>query len=225
MFQALLRSDILVKLPQSTDDVAVMTKGGIYVSTLAHKEKYNPTHGTVVQIAPDVKNIQIGDEVFFGNHLWDVAKRRAFGEDDKRFKGHYYPDKVFAVKESAMFTGQNDTSYMIVPSTMLYFLKRGDELVGLNRFVIAEPIPKKEQISDSGLVLVDLDEENYVKNMATVFLAPEGCDLEKGDVIHTLNHCDLTLEEELNAPILPAKYFFIELDDILAKETADAILV
>lgn len=209
MFKGLLRKDILVKLPQSTDDVAVMQRSGIYISTLAHKEKYNPTHGTVVQIASEVEKAQVGDEVFFGNHLWDVAKRRAFGDSDERFKGHYVPDKVFAIKE-------NGESYMILPEWMLYFLKRGEELIGMNQYVIAEPIEKEKLTTESGLVLVDLEEEMYQKDKYRVFLAPEG-ELQKGDVVHTLRHCDIVVEEELNAPILPSKYFFIELDDIIAK--------
>lgn len=217
MFKGLLRSDILVELPQSTDDVAVKTRGGLFVSTLAHKEKYNPTHGKVVQIADEVEKVAVGDTIFFGNHLWDVAKRRAFGDDDDRFKGFYTPDKVFAIKEGDGFDGSPLTCYMILPESMIYFVKRGEELIGMNGFVIAEPIQKEQQVTESKIVLVDLAEESYQENKFKVFLAPEGTEVDAGDIVHTLTHCDIVVEEELNAPILPSKYFFIEADDIIAK--------
>lgn len=207
--------------------MAVKQKSGLYISTVKHKEKFNPTHGTVVEMAEAVSGINIGEEVFFGNHLWDVAKRRAFGDDDLRFKGQYTPDKVFAIKDG-------EDCYMILPRTDIYFLIRNGEVVTQNNFVVAEPLQKESglveveingtkvlipnsTISAGGIALIDTAEENYTENMAVVFAAPDGCDLTKGDTIYTLRHCDIPAEEDLNNPILPKKYFFIELDDIIAK--------
>jgi co-chaperonin GroES (HSP10) len=211
MFKELLRTDILVKLPQGTDDVLVKQKSGIYVSTLSHKEKYNPTYGEVVEVSEGAQHAKAGDVVFFGNHLWDVAKRRAFGDEDERYRGHYTADKVFAVKDGADY-------YMILPEEMIYFLRRGKELIGMNGIVIAEPIAKEKEQTHSGLIIVDLSEETYVENKMRVFLAPNTIDVAKGDVVHTLRHCDIAIEEELNNPILPAKYFFVEAENIIAKE-------
>jgi hypothetical protein len=227
MFKKLLRYDILIKLPQGTDDVAVRQKSGLYVSTIKHREKFNPTHGTVVEMSDSVTGINIGEEIFFGNHLWDVAKRRAFGDDDSRFKGQYTPDKVFAIKEGY-------DCYMILPHKDVYFVVRDGVVIPQNEFVVAEPLQKESglvevevagkkvlmqnsTISEGGIALIDTAEENYTENMAVVFAAPKGSNLSKGDTIYTLRHCDLTAEEDLNNPILPSKYFFIELENIIAK--------
>lgn len=225
--EKLLRNDCLIKLPEYTEKETRTLKSGLYVSALQEKQRFNPTCGVVVKVANDEQIVRVGDTVFFANHIWLNSKTRAFGSDDERFKGMYVGHRSFALKEE-------DGYYMIIPENQLIFIKRGDELIPLNGHVIAVPHENDVTVEDvpmggvfgkvnarkqGSLLIVDLQEEKYKINMAVVFSAPEGSDLKKGDVVHTLKHCDLFVENELNEPILPDKYFFIELEDILAKRT------
>jgi len=210
MFKRLLRDDILVKLPPDTDSLLKKHKSGLYLHTLDGL-KYAPTHGAVIQVSHQTKHVSLGDEVFFGNHNWENAKTRAFGSQDERFAGHPTTHDVFAVKD-------NGDNYMIIPERSLYFIYRNNAIITINDIVICEPIEKVENITPSGLVIVDLKAEKHQDNKAKVFAAPSNRELKKGDIIHTLKHCDIVVEEELNNPILPNKYFYVEYQDIVGKD-------
>lgn len=225
MIQKLLRKDVLVRLPTYTEQTTRQTKSGLYISAIQESQRYAPTSGEVVQIA-ETDHVKLGDTVFFGNHLWKNAKDRAFGSDDERFKNMYFGHECFAIKE-------DDGFYMIIPEKYIYFIKRGEEIIPVNGHVIAVPSDKGtvsasvemggvntkvNGFEKGSLLIVDLQEERYKINMAEIFAAPVDCELKKGDLVHTLKHCDIFVENELNNPVLPEKYFFIELDDIVAKQ-------
>lgn len=196
---------LLLELPSETEEDLTKMKSGLYLMK-REKDKYVPTHGKVIKSTSET--VFIDDEVFFGNHVWGAAKFTAFGDPER--PGVPLPSAYFAIKEG-------DKYYLLIPDNRLYFLKRGETIIVLNNHVIAEPI-KREQKIYSGIIIVDLQPEDYINNKYRVFLAPEESGLHKGDVIDTLNHCDIEVENPLNNPILPNRFFFIELDDILAKE-------
>lgn len=225
MIQSLLRKDVLVKLPEYTEETTRKTGSGLYISALQEAQRYAPTHGEVLVTSERCKYIQKGDIVFFGNHLWKNSLDRAFGSNDERFKKAYFAHETLAIKEE-------DGYYMILPEKYVLFIKRGDEIIPINDYVIGVPIDKgtvEESVEVGGvntkvngyksgsLLLVDLGEEKYRVNMAKIFAAPSDSDLKNGDLVHTLKHCDIFVENDLNNPILPDKYFFIELDDIVAR--------
>lgn len=224
MIHKLLRKDLLIKLPGYTEQTTRQLKSGLYISAMQEGQRYNPTSGVVFSVATEEQSVKVGDTVFFGNHLWQNAKARAFGSDDERFKKMYFGHETFAIKE-------DDGYYMIVPEHLIFFIKRGEEIIPLNGHVIAVPFDKGTVEADvemggvntkvngyekGKLLIVDLGEERYKVNMAKVYAAPVGCELKKGDLVHTLKHCDIFVENDLNNPILPEKFFFIELEDILA---------
>lgn len=224
MIHKMLRNDVLVKLPKYTEETTRKLSSGLYISALQEAQRYAPTHGEVVSIG-SCKHVKIGDNVFFGNHLWKNAKDRAFGNDDERFKKMYFGHEVFAIKE-------DDCYFMVIPEKYVLFIKRGDEIIPINDYIIAVPVEKgtvEESVEVGGvntkingyqkglLLVVDLGEEKYKVNMAKIFAAPVDSELKKDDIVHTLKHCDIFVENDMNNPILPEKYFFIENDDILAK--------
>lgn len=195
---------VLLEMPIETDQEVVKMNNGLYLKKLGDA-RYAPTHGQV--ISTTAPNVFEGDTVFFGNHVWLAAKRTAFG--DPEAKGVYMPSAYFALEEGGKY-------YLIIPENRLYFIKRGDDIIVLNNHVIAEPIKKKQEVV-SGLIIVDLKEEDYVEDRYRVFMAPKGSDLEPGDVVTTLRHCDIEVENRLQNPVLPDRFFLIEQDNIVAK--------
>lgn len=210
MIKKLLRDCVLVKLPQDTDSLVKKTSGGVLIHTLRGR-KYSPTHGTVIKMSVETKYVSLNDEVFFGLHEYDNGKTRAFGNEDKRFDGHATSHDTYVIQEGTDY-------YMIIPEKSLYFIYRNNTIIPLNDIVICEPIEKVINTTPSGLILVDLKAEKHQENKAKVFAASPDSGLKKGDIIHTLKHCDIVVEEELNNPILPNKYFYVEYQDIVGKD-------
>lgn len=199
---------LLVKMPSDTEKDISELKSGLLLRKLG-QQQYNNTHGTVVQTSELEHQSQIGDTVFFGNHIWDAAKNTAFGDSERKFP---IPSKYFAINNYELL-GTSEW-HLLIPEESLYFLQRGDSIVTLNNHVIAEPI-KKEKIS-SVIILVDFSEE-YYESRYRIFASPVGSKVERGDVVLTLKHCDIEVENPINNPILPKKFFFIELENIIAK--------
>lgn len=195
---------VLLEMPAETEQEVVQMNNGLYLKKLGDA-KYAPTHGVVITTTAD--SILVGDTVFFGNHVWAAAKRTAFGDPES--KGVPLPSAYFALIEDGRY-------YLIIPENRLYFIKRGEDIIVLNNHVIAEPIKKQQEIR-SGLLIVDLKEEDYVEDTYRVFLAPKDSGLECGDVVTTLRHCDIEVENRLQNPVLPDKFFLIEADNIVAK--------
>jgi len=223
----LLRKDILLSLPDTTGANLRTLESGIILNTLSGV-RYNPTHGTVLQVADGVTDVQVGDNVFFGNHIWENAKEWIYGASEAMYRGHYQGHTCWALEEDGKF-------YLILPSRDLYMALRGTDIVPLNGHVIAEPYKKSDAgivikdggkdvvlnnatVSDGGIILPDLAEERYHEDMAKIVVAPMGSDLSTGDVVYTLRHCDIPVEEPLNNPVLPKLYFFIEEENIIAKQ-------
>lgn len=195
---------VLLEMPSETEEEVVKMRSGLYLKKLGDA-RYAPTHGTV--LTTTAENVRIGDVVFFGNHVWGAAKRTAFGDPES--KDTPLPSAYFALVEEGKY-------YLIIPENRLYFIKRGEDIIVLNNHVIAEPI-KREQEIRSGLIIVDLKEDDYIPDLYKVFIAPPDSGLERGDVVNTLIHCDIEVENRIQNPLLPDRFFLIESENIVAK--------
>ncbi len=204
----LRRNDILLRLPSFTEEITRTTTTGLSVATLK-SQTYNPISGEVIQNAKGCEWVMDGDIVFFPIFTFSNAKERCFGDDNPEYDG-YRPITHYAWKENGVW-------YMIIRETDLYFLFKGD-IIPLNGYTLARPIKKEEpysNISATGLLCVDIKKERHKPNEAIVFRS-SNMELREGTVIQTLRHCDITVEEQLNCPILPEDFFIIETKNIIS---------
>ena len=219
----LRRNDVLLRLPQYTEDITRETTGGLSVATLK-SQTYNPVSGEVIQVSPFCSNVKVGDTAFFQIFTFSNAKERCYGDENPDFDD-YKPFTHYAWNEDGVW-------YMIIRESDLYFIHRkftSDEVSGsillfgiptiseiicLNNYTLARPIPK-EKVESSGLLCVDIKKEQYRANEAIVFRSSHK-DLQEGMIVQTLRHCDITIEEQLNCPILPEDFFIIETKNIVS---------
>lgn len=223
----LRRNDLLLRLPSFTEEISRTSHTGLSVATL-QSQTYNPISGEVLQHSPFCSHVKVGDTVFFQIFTFTNAKERCYGDDNPDLDG-YKPFKHIAWREDGVW-------YMIIRETDLYFIRR-DMLFGsydmydknveiienkpfiipLNGYTIAYPIKKERysNTSSTGLLCVDLRRENHKPNEAIIFQSSNR-NLKHGMVVQTLRHCDITIEEELNCPILPEDFFIIETKNIIS---------
>ena len=62
---------------------------------------------------------------------------------------------------------------------------------------------------------MDIQKENHKPNEAIIFRSSNP-NLKEGTLVQTLKHCDITIEEQLNHPILPEDFFIIETKNIIS---------
>ena len=217
----LRRNDVLLRLPQYTEDITRETTSGLSVATL-RSQTYNPVSGEVIQVSPFCSNVKVGDTAFFQIFTFSNAKERCYGDENPDFD-EYKPVTHYAWLENGVW-------YMIIRETDLYFVDRVittakwdgqfvsgktfHDIVMLNNYTLACPI-QKEQIESSGLLCVDIKKEQYRPNEAIIFRSSHK-DLKEGMIVQTLRHCDITIEEQLNCPILPEDFFIIETKNIVS---------
>jgi len=201
----LRRNDVLLRLPQYTEDITRENTGGLSVATL-RSQTYNPVSGEVIQVSPFCLNVKVGDTAFFQIFTFSNAKERCYGDENPDFD-EYKPVTHYAWNEDGVW-------YMIIRETDLYFTMRGQEIICLNNYTLARPI-KKEKVESSGLLCVDIKKEQYRANEAIIFRSRHN-DLQEGMIVQTLRHCDITIEEQLNCPILPEDFFIIETKNIVS---------
>ncbi len=215
---SLKRDDILLRLPIETEDLTRTQSSGLEVATL-HSQTYNPVYGTVLQVS-DTLNMNpswlrpfVTDQVFFQIFAFSVAKDRCYGDTmNPQFASEYIPVSHMAFKE-------DDGWKMIIRASSIYFIKRGETIIPLNNY-LTEKYSTQELIdlfSQSGklLYVADLSNKDYQLNEAIISHSPVPW-LNPGDHVFTLRHCDITIEEQYNNPILPQNYFIIEAQNIVA---------
>ena len=201
----LRRNDVLLRLPQYTEDITRETTNGLSVATL-RSQTYNPVSGEVIQVSPFCSNVKVGDTAFFQIFTFSNAKERCYGDENPDFD-EYKPVTHYAWFEDGVW-------YMIIRETDLYFLEKVGNVTCLNNYTLARPI-QKEKVESSGLLCVDIKKEQYRPNEAIIFRSSHK-DLKEGMVVQTLRHCDITIEEQLNCPILPEDFFIIETKNIIS---------
>lgn len=201
----LRRNDVLLRLPQYTEDITRETTGGLSVATLK-SQTYNPVSGEVIQVSPFCSNVKVGDTAFFQIFTFSNAKERCYGDENPDFDD-YKPFTHYAWNEDGVW-------YMIIRESDLYFIMREKDVLCLNNYTLARPI-QKEKVESSGLLCVDIKKEQYRANEAIVFRSSHK-DLQEGMIVQTLRHCDITIEEQLNCPILPEDFFIIETKNIVS---------
>ncbi len=206
----MVRGNLLVLLPEQTEQLLRETEGGFDVSTL-DAIKYDPAHGTVVGIGPDVNDCLLGDEVFFNKVLWSNAKESAWGSDDQRFLHEFQGHNEFAFKIG-------DRYYMILPESKVWMVEYIQDglIVPINGHVIAKPVSASAKF-ESEFEVISFREEAYQINQVEIVHGGGSLFLSKGDVVQTLKHCDLYVEEKFNSPHLPEEWFIIEEENIISK--------
>jgi hypothetical protein len=205
----LRRNDILLRLPSFTEEITRTTTTGLSVATLK-SQTYNPISGEVIHYSLGCTNVVNGDIVFFPIFTFSNAKERCFGDDNPEYDG-YRPITHYAWKENGVW-------YMIIRETDLYFILNEGEIIPVNNYTLARPIKKEEpysNISATGLLCVDIKKERHKPNEAIIFRSSHKL-LKEGMVVQTLRHCDITIEEQLNCPILPEDFFIIETKNIIS---------
>lgn len=222
----MVRNNLLVLLPEQTEQMLRETEAGFTVSTL-DALKYDPAHGTVVGVGLDCKDCLIGDEVFFNKVLWANAKECAWGSSDERFVNEYQGHREFALTPKSPKGDLNSQQpvryYMVIPEDkvwMVEFVQDG-KVVPVNGHVVAEKItpksPKGDLNSQQPFAVVDFREEDYEINQVRIVHGGGSLFLDKGDIVQTLRHCDLFVEEKLNNAHLPEEWFIIEEENIISK--------
>lgn len=232
----LLRDDILLLLPPETEALTRTQQSGLEVATL-QSQTYNPVYGTVIKHSNQCKRVIAGDKAFFQIFTFSVAKDRAYGDEtNPQFVNEYIPVQHFAFKE-------NDNWYLIIRESALYFLvgEVPPGIQSLNNYVIATPAPNNsppyfqggvpagrggQAADNSQLITLTKHNKSYALNEAIVFASET---LQPGDCIQTLRHCDITIEEQFNNPILSALIppseadgtFIIEFKNIISIRMAD----
>lgn len=229
----LKRNDILLLLPPITEQLTRTQASGLEVPTL-QSQTYDPVYGTVLTHAPGCKHVMVGDECFFQIFTFSTGRDRAYGDDrNEKFKDEYLPVTHIAFEEDGRW-------YMIISESELYFLVRhinynqNASVTGvhmLNDYVIASPVTENNILRGvdlDALMEVDLTNKGYLPNQA-VICASDNIYLPTGYKVHTLRYCDITIEEQLNNPILEQfikdrwahnntghGYFIIESQNIIA---------
>lgn len=205
------RDCVLVKLPNYTEKL--LRKDEVLTISTLNQIKYHPTKGEVVAMSSNINNnkVVIGDTVYFEKLHWEAAKEAAFDSISERDKGIYFAQEVYALHE-------NDTFYMVLPYRFLYLLQRPhgklSEFRLLNDYSLCIPVAKQED--SSVLKIADLREEEYALNTVRVSLSKPDAFAETNSIAFTLPHCDICLEEPINAAY-PENIFIIESSNILCK--------
>lgn len=234
----MVRNCVLVALPEQTEGSTRRQESGLEVA-VRNEVRFAPTHGVVVSISPEVKACNVGDTVLFGKEHWENARDAAWGIQDERFKGLYDEQRVFAIKsegDEGRGTRGNAAPqyYMIIPEDLLFVrVPEGGGLECMNGYVLATGVGKRPpgplKGEQEGLAIADLGIEQYKLNMAAIVLSGKESWLKAGDYVYTLRHCDIYIEEELNAPLAAVQalkrgdmpLFIIEGENIIAKMNTD----
>lgn len=210
----LRRNDVLLKLPLYTEAITRETTSGLTLATLK-SQTYNPVSGEVIQVSPNCENVRVGDTAFFQIFTFSNAKERCYGDENPDYDD-YKPVTHYAWLEDGVW-------YMIIREIDLYFSIRPlgyfennpvEVIKVLNNYTLARPI-QKEKVETSGLICVDIKKEQYRPNEAIIFRSSNSL-LKEGMIVQTLKHCDITIEEQLNYPILPEDFFIIETKNIIS---------
>ncbi len=195
----LVRGLILVQLPATTEEIVRTQDNGFdYAVT-----------DDAIRLAPTTGKFGMAD-VYFGKHLWQNAKACAWGDEDERDKNLYTEHNVYAIKENGVY-------YMLIPKSELFLLhhKIEGELFPQNNWNLCEPV--EHLPANTSLIFDNGKTEDYELNFAKIVRTAKQEWFKEGDIIQTLRHCDLPLEELMNNPTLDKKYFIIESDNIISK--------
>lgn len=208
-----INTNVVIKLPKHTGETVHEHKSGLLInSAFSSDETYSPCHGVIVKKGNDVdRRVQEGDTVFF--HYLCYINARNTKEQQKN--GGYDPSK-------SLFEYGGDI-YLIMGIDNVYFVKRGEELVSINDFVLLKPIPKnlsKHDVTinnhtttilveefDGGIVGAPQTAKAYRTDVAEVISAPEDCNLIKGDIIAPPKDWDVPLEYDMIAVLKEPVYF------------------
>lgn len=221
----LFGKNVLIQLPEDTDNKERELKSGISVSFIySDKEKYAPVQGIVVRRSPKLEILRDGDHVFFHYLCWGNAQHTA----EQLKNGHYDGTKIALECEG--------TKYLLLSETEIMFAKRGERFVSMNDYLLLRAIPKglREEIikdargynvgkvwvsdstSSSSIVMPDVTEP-YRLDIAEVVCCPEGMGCRVGDIIYPDRHFDVPLEYDI-LQTLDERIFYTHKDVILGKK-------
>lgn len=183
----------------------VITEGGIVIPIEQGKgyagaknynaSKYAPTHGTVVSVGSGADGILVGDTVMFHFTTEETCKQQGRIEVD----------------------GDNKLFY--VDSKKVMCVLRGDSLLPINGWVLANRAEKAAEKTDGGIIIPEAHRKESDRKFRVVSV-PEGYDdVSVGDVIYTEIDCDIPLQANEFLGIVPNDLFRINIDNIVAKES------
>lgn len=208
-----IKDYVVIKLPEHTGKAVHEHKSGFLISsTFSSDETYSPCHGTIVKKSDSInRRVEEGDTVFF-HYLCYINARNT--KDQQKNGGTDNTKSLFEY-------GGN--LYLIMDISNVYFVKRGEELISINDFVLLKPIPKKlekheitihgktttilsEKLSE-GIISAGQNEGAYRTDIAEVLSAPEDCNLVKGDIVVPPKDWDVPLEYDMIAILKEPVYF------------------
>lgn len=222
----LFGKNVLIQLPEDTDNKERELKSGISVSFIySDKEKYAPVQGIVVRRSPKLEILRDGDHVFFHYLCWGNAQHTA----EQLKNGHYDGTKIALECEG--------TKYLLMSETEIMFAKRGERFVSMNDYLLLRGIPKglREEIikdargynvgkvwvsdstSSSSIVMPDVSEP-YRLDIAEVVATPENVGLKPGDFIYPMKHWDVPVHYDILND-MDETLFYTHLDVILGIKT------
>ena len=196
-----LRDNVIIELPDGVGESFTHKKTGLVISTtLSDDSKYYPVYGEIINVG-DVKKCRKGDIAFFPYLTTYVALNRP------------RKDGTISYDNSKTIFTHNDKQYLVIPETQLLFVKRGTEIISLNNWVLLKHIEKQEvqkinveglygekwqiNATSEGMLIKPELSVNYYENKAEVISAPEDTQLQKGDIVATVKHWDVDVENEL----------------------------
>lgn len=220
-----LHQYVIIKLPEETGkDYFKHKDTGLLISTtLSDDSKYYPVHGEVVQVSKKCK-VKIGDDAFFPYLTYYSALNRPTRQGQINYD---FSKTLFTHRESL---------YLIVSQKDLLFVKRGDDILQLNDWVILRQVPKKgiERIeveahdgqkwkvntANSNATVILLEQgEHYEETLAEVVSAPDDMELSKGEIVAVVKNWDVDVENELTQTLGYAVYY-LDRENILKLDHA-----
>lgn len=217
-------------------------ESGIYVPHLQGRFELDITHGTVLSVGDSVKMCKVGDEVFFSSLVIQSALQNMGNDptqpDAKIRNGNTMPVYYLADEDGHYLFMPEDRKYLFaedwsgkheaeIHGGVICAVRDGDVICMNGYHIMKDAYDKPKliegvlgRVTESGLVVAVLGEEEEKRKRFKVVFAPADSELVVGDEIVTRPHCDIKLEGDFNYPMFPVGSFYVRKDDILGKVVA-----
>mgnify|MGYP003345625286 CR=1 FL=1 len=157
------------------------------------QQRFAPTHGEVVAVGSDC-GVKVGDIAMF----------------------HFTTEQT--CKQQGRIESDDDSRYFYIEADKIVCVKRGDQLLPLDGWIIAEHAEKAQEKTDSGLFIPESAQKTSDRKFKVVAVHDGYEDCEVGDVIYTEKDCDIPIQIDNSFNIVSEKLFKIETKNILAFE-------
>lgn len=196
---------VLVKASKKNDEVKLSDGGKLYVDTEYEPEKHATTSGTVVKLPIGLSY----DEQPGSSNSLDFDTEMELEEGDKIF--FHYLASLKAVEGNDYYEDEEGNTYFGISYDSIFMAQRGDEVIPVNGYIIAEPVYEKSVNTSIELPESKEKEENVNKAKVKYIGKPNKGyrmrdytdemeeELEPGDIIH--HNCAVPLQHSIHNEI------------------------